>query len=390
MSFNFDLPTFTACLLSISAVCTAYIIIFYCRFVRRVATRRRNCELIVDESNDDERYWPEASIIVYSQDEAERLENLLPVILRQDYPAHFEVVVVNEGDSEEVRNVINAMQLSNRNLYLTFTPEGARNLSRKKLALTLGIKAARYDIVVLTTVDAIIHSEKWLMKMMRHFKNKSTGIVLGYAAPAEQPGRKISYAFTADNVEWLSSAIGHRPFRGTELNLAYRRDLFFANKGFSRSLNLHFGDDDIFISEISNKKNTVVELSPESIIRFQSYDNAKTMRDTAIRHLFTEKFIRHKPLSILATGELSMWLGLGASTVAIASDPANIVIIGACVLMFTMSAFEIARSWRKATTALDMRRLTLTSLFFSITRPFSRLSLKLSSRLSRQKKYTWD
>lgn len=390
MTFDLELPLLTTCLLCISTLCTAIIIAIYCPFVRRVASRRRSCELTVDEPSAADVQWPAASVIVYSQDEAERLENFLPVILGQDYPGHFEVIVVNEGDSGDVRNVISAMQLANRNLYLTFTPDGARNLSRKKLALTLGIKAARYDTVVLTTVDAIIGSDKWLVKMMRHFSDDSTGIVLGYAAPEGHIGRKTSFAFTADNVEWLSAAIGHRPFRGTELNLAYRRRLFFDNKGFSRSLNLHFGDDDIFISEIADRRNTVVELSPEAIVHFRSYDNAKTMRDTAIRHLFTSRFIRRKPISRLGAGEWAMWTGMAASAGAIISDPLNATVITACGVLFIASGAEIARSWRKATVALEMRRLTLTAPFFAVMRPFSRLGLVMSSRLSHQKRYTWD
>lgn len=390
MSFNLELSVLTACLLSASALCTLVIIAIYCPFVRKVASRRRACELTVDEMPGDESLPPAASVIVYSQDEAERLENFLPVILGQDYPAPFEVIVVNEGDSGEVRNVISAMQLANRNLYLTFTPDGARNLSRKKLALTLGIKAARYDTVVLTTVDAIIESDKWLTKMMRHFSNPSTGIVLGYAAPREQAGRMSSFAFAADSVRWLSSAICHRPFRGTELNLAYRRKLFFENKGFSRSLNLHFGDDDIFISEIATRTNTVVELSPESVVKFQSYDNAKTMRDTAIRHLFTERFIKRKPLAVLSIGESAMWIGLAATTGGIISDPTNGVVIGAETLLLIGSFAEIARSWRKATASLQLRRLTMTAPFLAVMRPFSRLALTFRATISRQKKYTWD
>lgn len=390
MSFTIELSVRIIWLLSMSALCTAIIIALYCPFVRKVASRRKACELIADELSDKKNMWQPVSVIVYSQDEADRLESFLPVILNQDYRAAFEVIVVNEGDSGEIRNIINALQLVHRNLYVTFTPDGARNLSRKKLALTLGIKAARYDTVVLTTVDAIIGSDKWLTKMMRHFSNPLTGIVLGFAAPAEQVGRVSSFAFTAESVQWLSSAIFRHPFRGTELNLAYRRKLFFDNKGFSRSLNLHFGDDDIFISEIVTRSNTVVELSPESIIKFQSYNHAKTMRDAAIRHLFTGRFLKRKPIPVLSIGEWAMWLGLASTAACIFSDPTNGVIIGAEAVLFIASFIEIARSWRKATTALTMRRLTMTAPFFALMRPFSRLSLTLRASLSNQKKYTWD
>lgn len=392
MSINFEFSPLMISLLAVFAVSILVIILIYCPFVRRVAHRRRECELTVDDPENVEGEWPAVSVIVYSQDEAKRLEQFLPVVLGQDYIANFEVIVVNEGDSEEVRNTIGAMQLANRNLYLTFTPDGARNLSRKKLALTLGIKAARFDVVVLTTVDAIIESDCWLTKVMRHFRNPQTGIVLGYSAPSMLHGlsRTQSFYYTADSVEWLSAAIGHRPFRGNELNLAYRRELFFANKGFSRSLNLHFGDDDIFISEIATRTNTVVEISPESIIRYQSYDNSKTMRDSAIRHIFTRRFIKHKPISRLAVGETAMWTGLASGAAAIAIDYTNIVTISAVAVLLIAAAIDIALCWRKTSAALEMRRLTLTAPWFALTRPFHSLSQVLYARISKQKKYTWD
>ena len=59
--------------------------------------------------------------------------------------------MVNEGESADVRDAVSMLRASHPNLYLTFTPEGVVNLSRKKLGITLGIKAARYDIAVLTT-----------------------------------------------------------------------------------------------------------------------------------------------------------------------------------------------------------------------------------------------
>jgi len=134
--------------------------------------------------SDDAPGWPAVSVIVYSQDEADALASLLPVILNQDYPAAFEVIVVNEGDSSDVRNTVEPMQLAYRNLYLTHTPDGARNLSRKKLAITLGVKAARYEVVVLTTVAAIIGSDKWLRAMTSQMvTDPARQIVLGYAAP---------------------------------------------------------------------------------------------------------------------------------------------------------------------------------------------------------------
>lgn len=391
MTFFFDLSLLTISLISVSAISALIILAFYDPFIRRIYHRRNACRLIVDNPDRPASHVA-ASIIIYAQGEADRLETMLPAVLGQNYDGQFEVIVVNESDSADVRNVISALQLSNRNLYLTFTPDGARNLSRKKLALTLGIKAARYPVVVNTTADAIIDSPLWLTKIMRHFNDPSTGIVLGYAAPVHDSGlnRTLTFDFANYCVSWLAAAIGKRPFRGTELNLAYRRELFFNNKGFSRSLNLHFGDDDIFISEIATRRNTVVELSPESIVRFSSYDMPATLKGTAVRHIFTNNFVKHKPVPWLAVGECALWLMLLSSAAAILTDWHNLATIIITALILFGTATDIALSWRKTTTALELRRLTLTVPWFVIIRPFRRLSLSIYAQISKQKKYTWD
>lgn len=392
MSLNFDLPIYTIIFLAAALLFAGVVFLYYCPFVRRVSRRRSQCDLTVDTPEGERPNWPAASIIIYAQGEADRLENLLPVVLGQDYGGTFEVIVINEGDSADVRSVINALQLAHRNLYLTFTPDGARNLSRKKLALTLGIKAARYEVVVNTTTDAIITSDRWLEKIMRHFSNPSTGIVLGYAAPTDDSEIALSTSFfyACDSVSWISAAIGQHPFRGTELNIAYRRELFFANKGFSRSLNLHYGDDDIFISEIATRDNTVTELSPESVVRFSNYDMNAALYSTALRRRFTESFIRKKPLPCLTIGETSLWLTILSAAGAIVFDYLNLttIIIAAIIIGITMTAVVLA--WQKTSEAIELRRICLSAPFLALAQPFRRLSLSISSGMSKQKKYTWD
>lgn len=392
MTFNFDLSAIVIALLSLSAAAAAMVFLCYIPYVRRVCIRAKQCVLTVDTERGETPRWPAASVIIYSQGEADRLESLLPTVLGQTYDGPFEVIVVNEGDSPDVRNAISALQLSNRNLYLTFTPDGARSLSRKKLGLTLGIKAARYPIVVQTTTDAIITSDRWLAKILRHFNDPAVGIVLGYAAPSAdfEVSRRSAFNFGSDSVGWLSPAIGHHPFRGSELNLAYRRELFFANKGFSRSLNLHFGDDDIFISEIADKTNTVVELSPDSIVRFTSYDIASALRDAAIRHIFTGRFIHRKPMPRLSVGEWSLWLTIASAAAAVVMDFTNLTVILTALIFVVAPMIAIASVWRNATAALMLRTVSLAAPWYVLIQPFRRMALSICAQISKQKKYTWD
>lgn len=387
--------SFTALwLIGACALCVLAVAAFYFFRVRTVVNYRRRADGERPDKPDSD-YLP-ASVIIYSQGDAENLHELLEVVLNQDYPAAYEVIVVNEGEASDVRDTVGMLRNRYPNLYLTFTPEGVVNLSRKKLALTLGIKAARYDVAVLTTTAATVTSPLWLRRMTWRFdKNSPAEVVLGFAAvdPGEDSAhgcRRRAFDFVAESVRWLSVAIAGKPFRGTEYNIAYRRSLFLKNKGFARSLNLHYGDDDIFISEIANRHNTQVELSEDSIVLLREGNHPRLFNERVLRRIFTERFIRRKPRVLVPlTGILQIAAIASGAAAAVIDWPNLQVAVIAAVLIVAMLAFDIA-TWRKAMKALKSRPLCITIPWFVLTHPLRRGMARLHARLGKQKKYTWD
>lgn len=375
-------------------VCVLLLAAIYLFRVRNVVTYRRRADRERPDKPDS-AYLP-ASVIVYSQGDADSLTALLGKLLNQDYPAAFEVIVVNDGESADVRDAVSMLRATHPNLYLTFTPEGVVNLSRKKLGVTLGVKAARYDTVVLTTTAAEIESSLWLRRMMAPFDaDGKVEVVLGFAYidPAEDVAfgrRRRAFDHVADSVRWLSVAIAGKPFRGTEYNIAYCKEAFMRNKGFARTLNLHYGDDDIFVSEIANGANTVVELSEDSLVRLRHGNHPRIFKERVLRRFFTESFIRRRPRFL---PPLVGWLQLGAIATGVAAGVVGypnmqtaVVAAVIVVLMFVLDIYV----WRSAMKALKSRTMMLTLPWLSLTYPVRKFFRRLRSRLGRQKKYTWD
>ena len=375
-------------------ICVLLVAAIYFFRVRRVVGYRRRADR---ERPDvpDSSLLP-ASVVIYSQGDADELTRMLKTVLEQDYPAAFEVIVVNEGESADVRDAVSMLRASHPNLYLTFTPEGVVNLSRKKLGITLGIKAARYDIAVLTTTAAEIESPLWLRRIMSRFDLEGKiEVVLGFAYidPAEDTAygrRRRSFDYVADSVRWLAVAIYGKPFRGTEYNIAYRKETFMRNKGFARTLNLHYGDDDIFVSEIANRNNTAVELSDESIVRLRHGNHPRIFNERVLRRSFTEGHIRRRPRFL---NSLSGWLqtcalatGTTAGIIGYPNMQPTIIAAAIIVAMFVLDILV----WRKAMKALKSRSLMLTLPWLSISYPMRKALRRLRSKLVHQKKYTWD
>lgn len=362
--------------------------------VRPVVRYRRKADAECSDRSDSE-FLP-ASVIIYSQGEAEHLTELLESVLGQDYPAAFEVIVVNDGESADVRDAVSFLRATHPNLYLTFTPEGVVNLSRKKLALTLGVKAARYDVVVQTTTATMISSPRWLRHMMSRFDREGdTEVVLGFAyvdvdEDTHFGKRRRAFDFVVDSVRWLGVAIVGKPFRGTEYNIAYRKEAFLRNKGFAHTLNLHYGDDDIFVSEIANRHNTEVEISEESMVRLRHGNHPRLFIERVLRRVFTESFIRRKPrILIPLTGVLQI-LAIAAGVLAGYYGWSNLQpAVIAAVLVACMAVLDIY-VWRAAMKALKSRTLLLTIPWFSVTLPFRLFGRRVRAKFGRQKKYTWD
>lgn len=397
MVFNTYFPTSSIILLSAAVFAIVLIYWIYIRRINRVTSYA--CASVHPDADSPDagqtgQTPPPASVVIYAQDEAEELASLLPRVLDQEYDPGFEVIVVNEGESECTSDIVDRLRISHPNLYLTFTPDGARSLSRKKLALMLGIKAARYPVVVNTMASARINSRRWLADMMQPFADSSTEVVLGFAIPDpdddRQMGKRVrAFDQCASAVTWLTSAIGGKPYRGTGYNLAYTRDIFFRNKGFSRSLNKQNGDDDIFIHEIATPENTAVVMTPESRVGCRYYNARKAHAEQMRSREFTGRFIPKTSRRLMALGEWLIWaMIILCACASIVAYPGIIpAIVGIVLTVGTL--VWVALTWRRAMRTMGSRSLLFTVPWFTMTRPLRNIRLFLKSRLTSHHEYTW-
>ncbi len=230
------------------------------------------------------------SVVICAKNEGENLLEFLPTILEQDYPL-YEVIVVNDGSEDNTAEVLAQFAQQYKHLHLTFVPRQAQVRSSKKLALTIGIKAAQYDYILLTDADCRPASKHWIADMMGGFsqdertkdkgqRTKDEGqrtedggrrtfeLVLGYGAYLKEKtivNRFIQYDTLFNGLQYMGLAIAHHPYMGVGRNLAYKKETFFANKGFAGLLNARAGDDDLFVNKVATHKNTNVVLTRDSI-----------------------------------------------------------------------------------------------------------------------------
>lgn len=249
---------------------------------------------------------PPVSVIICARDEAINLDNFLPSVLNQNFP-DYEVIVVNDGSIDDTEDVLKRLKSLSERLYVTKIPTSGKFKNGKKLALSIGLKAAKNDWVVLTDADCKPVSQDWLTKIVENFDEK-IDFVLGYGGYFSQKGflnRFIRYDTLFIAIQYFSFALAGFPYMGVGRNLAYRKSVFFDNKGFSKHLHLVSGDDDLFVNENANRKNTEIVIHQDSFTRSTPNKTFKTWFYQKKRHLTTAPYYRFKHKFLLGLELLS-------------------------------------------------------------------------------------
>jgi len=211
---------------------------------------------------------PPVSVIICARNEAENLAGFLPSVLGQDYP-DYEVIVVNDCSEDESYDILGGFLEQYPHLRISTITKDPKFTHNKRFAQFIGIKAAKNEVLVFTDADCKPASPKWLEGIVSHFDDNTT-FVLGYGGYLKGKGilgNYIIYDTMVIAMQYLGMALRGFPYMGVGRNLAYRRSLFFDNKGFGTHNHLISGDDDLFVNSHANKANTCIEYRAETHTR---------------------------------------------------------------------------------------------------------------------------
>ena len=124
------------------------------------------------------------SVIMTVFDNGSELEQHLPAFLTQQYESGYEVIVVDESSTDNTDDVLKLMKQQYPHLYSTFLPKPDVHRNRKRLALTIGVKAAKNEWIIFSDINAFPQSATWLQDISDNL-NGASGIMLGYYKKSE-------------------------------------------------------------------------------------------------------------------------------------------------------------------------------------------------------------
>jgi len=303
------------------------------------------------------------SVIICARDEAANLVKNLPGALVQEYKTTHEVIVVNDNSLDESKYILEEYQRTFKQLQLIELKQEARFIPGKKFPLSIGIKTAKHEIVLLTDADCVPASEFWIEKMQDGFNN-GIEIVLGYGAMHKKKGffnKIVRWETFHTALQYLSFAKAGMAYMGVGRNLSYKKSVFFRHKGFSAHNHVPGGDDDLFINNAATKKNTTIVIDKDSFTLSEPPNNWKQWISQKNRHYTTSKYYKplHKFLLGLYAFSLFLFYPLFILSLFIFSWKLTLI---AFAIRFIAQAFVIF----KTTDKLDEKDLFPWFVFFDL------------------------
>lgn len=351
-------------------------VFYYLFFFARLAFHKTKSKLISQTHP--------VSVIICSRDEAGNLVKNLPGVLIQQYRTTHEVIVVNDNSFDESKYILEEYQRTYKQLHLIELTQEARFIPGKKFPLSIGIKTAKHEIVLLTDADCVPASEFWIEKMQEGFTN-GTEIVLGYGALHKKRGffnKLVRWETLHTALQYLSYAKAGLTYMGVGRNLSYKKSVFFRHKGFSSHNHVPGGDDDLFINKAATKKNTAIVIDKDAFTLSEPPKTWKQWIRQKNRHYSTSKYYKaiHKFLLGLYAFSHFLFYPLFILSILFYNWEQALIIFGIRFLLQGIILFKVTRK-------LDERDLFPWYLLLDIWMFF--YYLLFSTAIFKKPKGTW-
>ncbi|MBP6558612.1 MAG: glycosyltransferase, partial [Flavobacterium sp.] len=231
------------------------------------------------------------SVIVCAKNEEENVQQFIPLLAEQNYHT-FEIVLIDDASSDNTLEIFEAFEKQYDNVRLVKVENNEAFWGNKKFALTLGIKAAKYEYLLFTDADCYPTSKDWITSMSSQFTAQKN-IVLGYGAYEKIANsflnKIIRFETLLTATQYFSWAKIGKPYMGVGRNMAYKREEFFKVRGFMDHMKIRSGDDDLFINQAATKENTTVCYIPDSFTYSEPKTSFKDWFTQKRRHVSTSK-----------------------------------------------------------------------------------------------------
>jgi glycosyltransferase involved in cell wall biosynthesis len=330
-----------------------YLIAFLIAFLRK-RTEKENSPVPV-------------SVIVCAHDEEQNLKELIPQLLAQQYES-FEIIIVNDRSNDGTYDFLLEETKKNPRLRMVHVDHLPGHVNGKKYGITLGIKAASYEWILLTDADCRPASDHWIATMAKRFQPQ-VNFVLGFS-PYKKVGGFLNLFIRFESLvtalQYFSFALLKNPYMGVGRNLAYRKSLFLEKKGFNQFLNVTGGDDDLLVNQHAKGSSTEVQFHADAHQYSIPKTTWKAFFHQKVRHLSVGKRYRLKHRILLGVFGLTWIITWFTGVTILSFHVENWWVIGALVIRMILLLIILRTMLRQTGLKFELWALLFLDFLYSI------------------------
>jgi cellulose synthase/poly-beta-1,6-N-acetylglucosamine synthase-like glycosyltransferase len=222
----------------------------------------------------------------------------------QVLPESCDVVVADDQSWDSTPKILEKLEEENPALHIVYLQEDRVRLSGKKFALTLAIKGAKQEAVLLTDADCYPKTEECMPLFSEKFE-EGYSMVLGHSPIVGDAG----FAGWLQKMEGLNGAISYTGFSslgiyymGVGRAIAYSKSIFLELGGFKALYKLPYGDDDLFVQKFAKHFKKTLLLNPKAFVETKAIEGIVAYWNQKRRHLSAGRKYKlfHKLLLMIA------------------------------------------------------------------------------------------
>lgn len=285
------------------------------------------------------------SVIIPARNEAQNIATCIKALLDQDLPhANYEIIVVDDHSSDETVRI--ASEFPIQVIQIAHTPN-LRTNAFKKMAISIGITAAKGDIILTTDADCIV-PKGWIRFMTEPIRNRNA--IMSVGGVRMIPEHSFFSKFQALDYAILqgitAASVSSRMYdMASGANLAYTRSVFLEVNGFEGIDDIASGDDMLLMQKFrSNYPNGIEYVSHlDSIVETKTEPDIKSFFRQRIR--WASKTGKYKSKNLIYALAMVYFLNLCLFSLILLAPFNGIIAITAlvCILLKTIIEWNFTR-----------------------------------------------
>lgn len=228
------------------------------------------------------------SIIICSKNQAHYLEKNLPAFLNQDF-TEYEVIVVDNGSVDDTEDVLIRLKNQFKHLRSTKIPIDEKFKHNKKLAITIGVKAAKYNQILHINPNSYPKTKEWLRNTANLAHDK---LYNSYSNFEFQKGflyNFFRYDILKQSVKISSFTTSQKLYAGNSFNMSFQKSKFLENKGYAGNAHFEAGYDHILCNDLAKKSDYIYSTNPSTKITIDS-KNCKKVWKSLNKHYYKSRY----------------------------------------------------------------------------------------------------